>query len=348
MDKFNHNTSSNKNKHFTYDERCYLQRRLGVDSISNIAKELSRSRSTIYTEIDRGLVTQRKNGEEQRIYFADVAQRRYENSRQGSFSALKIASAEQFIEWIEIKVFKENWSFDAAVGYAKVNNLFEAAEMVCTKTLYNYLHLGLLNIKPIDLPMIVKMSQKKKHDRKNKRKLGDSIDKRPESVLTREEFGHWEIDTVRGTKDKTDEVLVTLAERKSRFYVTLRCPSAKAVDVKATLEGWLKSITKPEYGKICKSITSDNGSEFAQIGELKTEEMGIYFAHPYSSWERGTNERHNGLLRRFVPKGKAIKDVGDKILRRCLEWCNNLPRKILNYRTPQEVFLEEVMCLMDL
>lgn len=99
--------------------------------------------------------------------------------------------------------------------------LFKDCEMACTKTIYNYIHQSLLAIRPIDLPLLVKCSPSKTYSRQNKKRLGASIEERPSSVDTREEFGHWEIDTVRGTKNKGDQVLVTLIERKTRLYVIL-------------------------------------------------------------------------------------------------------------------------------
>ena len=87
-----------------------------------------------------------------------------------------------------------------------------------------------------------------------------------------------------------------------------------------------------------KTITADNGLEFADISDLEDEILSIYLARPYSAWERGSNERHNGLLRRFIPKGKRIESISEHTLRRTLHWCNNLPRKILHYKIPQEVF----------
>ena len=201
----------------------------------------------------------------------------------------------------------------------------------------------------MDLPCIIRHSHKKRHNRQHKRKLGKSIDLRDESVATREEFGHWELDTVRGIKNKSDEVIVSLLERKSRLYVALRCLSAKAVDVKMTLENWLQSLKAvSNVSMLCKTITADNGREFADISTLETEDLSIFFAHPYSPGERGSNERHNGLLRRFIPKGTPIKAVSEETIQRALHWCNNLPRKLLDYKTPQEVFIEEVNKVMDL
>ena len=220
--------------------------------------------------------------------------------------------------------------------------------MVCTKTLYNYLHKGVLGIKAIDLPLVVRRSQRKSISRKHKRELGKSIELRDSNIETREEFGHWELDTVRGTKDKTDHVLISLLERKSRLYVALRCPSARATDVKETLHAWLNTFKDVNLACLCKTITADNGLEFSEISNLENETLSIYFARPYSAWERGSNERHNGLLRRCIPKGMPIKAVSEETIQRTLQWCNNLPRKLLNYRTPLDVFLEEVNRIVDL
>ena len=350
MDHYNHNTEVRTNKHLNSQERFYLEKRLQAgDSISSIAKTLGRSRTTVYAEIRRGTTVQIKQNKEVSIYLADHGQILYEESRKGSFNTLRAGAIEPFLTWVETKFQKEHWSLDAAVGYAKYHALFSNNEMVCTKTLYNYVHLGILSITAMDLPQMLRRSTRKKVTLKQKRVLGNSIDERDPSIETREEFGHWELDTVRGVKDKADDVIVTLLERKSRLYVTLRSPSAKAVDVKASLSDWLDvMLGVPQLKQICKTMTADNGSEFAKLSELETADLLVYFAHPYSSWERGSNERHNGLLRRFIPKGMPIKDVSDEVLKRTMNWCNNLPRKILGYKTPLEVFFEEVRKLVDL
>jgi IS30 family transposase len=144
--------------------------------------------------------------------------------------------------------------------------------MVCTKTLYNYIDLGLLKVKNSDLHLKLRRNTKPEKVRKNKKNLGRSIDERPESIQTREEFGHWEIGTVIGEKSASDCVLLTL------------------------------------------------------------------FTHPYSSFERGTNERHNGLIRRFIPNGKRMTDYSLDDIAFIEEWMNTLTRKILRYKTPEELF----------
>ena len=188
--------------------------------------------------------------------------------------------------------------------------------MVCTKTLYNYLHKGVLGIKAIDLPLVVRRSQRKSISRKYKRELGKSIELRDPTIETREEFGHWELDTVRGTKDKTDHVLISLLERKSRLYVALRCPSARATDVKETLHAWLNTFKDVNLACLCKTITADNGLEFSEISDLEIETLSIYFARPYSARKRGANARHNGLFHRCIPKGMPIKFVSEETIQR--------------------------------
>ncbi len=175
---------------------------------------------------------------------------------------MRVGAIESFINWIESKTLADHWSFDAAVGYAKHKGLFMRDEMVCTKTLYNYLHKGVLGIKAIDLPLVVRRSQRKSISRKHKRELGKSIELRDPNIETREEFGHWELDIVRGTKDKTDHVLISLLERKSRLYRALRYPSARATDVKETLHAWLNMFKDVNLACLCKTITADNGLEF--------------------------------------------------------------------------------------
>ena len=282
------------------------------------------------------------------MYLADRGQGSYEASRKGSFNTLKAGAIEAFLTWIEHMVLKDKWSIDASVGYAIRHHLFARDAMVSTKTLYNYVHQGILQIAPIDLPLMVRHSTRKARIRKHKKHLGKSIDLRDTSILHREEFGHRELDTVRGIKDKQDEVIVSLLEHKTRAYVTLRSPSAKATDIAITLQNWLKRCNESLDGKaLCKTITSDNGLEFSSITDLESDTLQIFFAHPYAAWKRGSNERHNGLLRRFIPKGTPIHTVSEATLKRATDWCNTLPRKILGYRTPREAFLDEIRKLTD-
>ncbi|NLM66236.1 MAG: IS30 family transposase [Enterococcus sp.] len=101
----------------------------------------------------------------------------------------------------------------------------------------------------------------------------------------------------------------------------------------------------PNFEQLFQGITSDNGSEFYGLTELLNDRVPVYFAHPYSSRERGTNERQNGMIRRFIPKGTELRHISELTVKRVQQWMNRLPRKILGYATPYEAFLEEMSFL---
>ena len=220
--------------------------------------------------------------------------------------------------------------------------------MVCTKTLYNYIDLGLLDIFNADLPMKLRRNTKSYRVKKHKKNLGKSIAERPTYISEREEFGHWEIDTVVGQKSNNDCVLLTILERKTRNAIIQRIEAKTAEAVTKALTR-IRDIYGKQFSKVFKSITGDNGSEFAELSKLEDiTDTKIYFTHPYSSFEKGTNERHNGLIRRFIPKGKRISNYNQNDIAFIKEWMNTLPRKILNYHTPEELFemhLDEIYAL---
>ena len=185
------------------------------------------------------------------------------------------------------------------IGYAWKNSFIP-----CTKTVYNLIDTGALSVINMDLALKVKRSTKKKRPRENKRIMGPSIETRCPSIETREEFGHWEIDTVIGKKSN-DEALLTLIERKTRKELIIRLDGKDAESV----EFGLNKLLGPYEGRVAqvfKTITADNGSEFNTLAEYgKKDGVSVYFSHPYSSFERGTNERHNGLIRRVIKTGQT-------------------------------------------
>lgn len=150
------------------------------------------------------------------------------------------------------------------------------------------------------------------------------------------------METIRGEKGEEDPVLVTLAERKTRFNVQLLANSASASDVTKAIVAWLGTMVM----ELVKSITSDNGSEFTNLTEGCKAICPVYFAHPNSPWQRGINERHNGLLRRFIPKDKSLSNLSTEGLEVAHNWINQLPRKILGYKTLEETFIAETSKLL--
>lgn len=246
-----------------------------------------------------------------------------------------------FIEYAEKKIKKEDWSPDAVVGYAKRNELFEYVPS--TKALYNWIDEGKLSVINLDLPLKLRRFTKRRSARKHKKVLGMSIEERPEFIDTREDFGHWEIDTVLGHKSN-DNALLTLVERNTRHKIIKRITSKSAPAVTEALNDIFANY--PDVQKIFKTITSDNGLEFSELSEQgKAFRVDVYFAHPYASWERGSNERHNGLIRRFIKKGQPIHRYSDEQIDSVAEWMNTLPRKILGYLNPNEAFAQFVECV---
>lgn len=226
-------------------------------------------------------------------------------------------------------------------------------------SIYKYIAKGLfLNLTQEELPRHGKKKHKYKKVKKNKSAsrapAGESIEQRPEEIDEREEFGHWEGDTVYSGKGKrkTTRALLTLTERKTRKEIIIAIPNRKAETVVKALDALERKLGARRFRAIFKSITFDNGTEFAAAEELERSCINkhlprtkVYFCHPYSSWERGTNENTNGMIRRRFPKGTNFAAVTNAQITQAENWINNYPRKILGYKSSEIVFRE---CLREL
>lgn len=335
MSQVHYTTKKRNFKHLTKEKRAQIEILLKQNMPkSKIAETIGISRSTLYEELKRGTVEQLDtNLKPYRKYCYDTGQRVYEEHRRNSRNPLKLVKAHSFLVYAEQQILKEKLSPDAICGRAKFSGQF--SETVCTKTLYNYIDMGLLKVRNIDLPLRTKIKTKVRKSRQNRRLLGTSIEQRPDKIDSRSEFGHWEIDTVIGSRE-TAPVLLTLDERMSRRRHIFKIPSRSVDGVKVGIDK-LKVIYGDSFSSVFRSVTSDNGSEFSKLEE-QLPETQIYYAHPYSSFERGTNEKQNSLIRRFFPKGKSFDNVSESAVAHVEDWINNLPRKILNYCSPMEVF----------
>jgi len=342
MDQEEYNTRHKKWKHLNKDERVMIQLRLQDGwSAYRIAKEIPCSPNTVRNEIRRGTVLLYHGTVER--YKAKAGQDTYEKNRRNSRKPYKFLCCTSFLESVSKQFYNptKRWSLDACFGRAVLQKSFFRAEMVCTKTLYNYVDLGLLPITNMDLPEKLKRRTKSVRNRRNKRIMGRSIDERPAQAADRNSFGHWEIDTVVGQKKGKNEVLLTLVERMTDNSIDLKISGKNSNAVMAGMEQ-LKQIYSEQFSQIFKTITSDNGSEFSRLSELEEYGTMIYFTHPYTSCERPVNERHNGILRRFLPKGTRLEKFSTDEIGFLEDWINQLPRKILGYRTPEESFNEQL------
>ncbi|MDU1598601.1 MAG: IS30 family transposase, partial [Peptostreptococcus anaerobius] len=166
---------------------------------------------------------------------------------------------------------------------------------------------------------------------------GRTIKKRPKEIYKRQEIGHWEGDTVESGrfdhKRKSGYCFVTLAERKSRYYIAILVENRKSEIVTPAIINALKDFPK----ELVKTITFDRGKEFSGFEKIE-KELGCktYFCDPYCAWQKGTNENSNGLLREFYPKGMDLSEVDIDDLNHNLNLMNNIPRKCIKYNTPIE------------
>jgi len=341
MDETNYTTEHRKGQHLTSEERHEIEVRFNKDkwSIYKIAKELNRPYNTIKGEILRGTV-RLYHGKVVR-YKADEGYSTYLSHREECRRQYRVLETSRFLQYVVSHFRKDGWSLDVCAGRAITDGTFSRKETVCTKTLYRYVELGLLPIKNLDLPEKLSRNTKQHEVRENRKNLGKSIEERPKSVDLREEFGHWEIDSVLGRKGEDEPAVIALTERKYRnsIWLKVRNHSAEAVD--EAIEQLLGAF-RQKYREVFKTITADNGSEFANLSHLEEKGIGVYFTHPYTSCEKGTVECHNRMLRRFIPKGKSMDDYTADEVMIFADMVNGLPRKLLGYRTPEELFDDEL------
>lgn len=341
------NTKRKKYVHLTERERYkiegFFESKMGVDKIAAI---LGRDRSTIYHEKIRGTI--RRLGydfEEKAVYRANVAQADYKKQGRNKERSLKIGKDTDLEDHIRNKILKDRFSPDAIIGEIKLKGLVFKG-MICTKTVYNYIDAGLLS--GVSNKNLWQKRDKKKQKYKTilrvntKNKDCRSIEDRAQKINNRLEYGHWEGDTVKGPQGaKTG--LFTLTERKTREEIIIKLKQSTQECIKEALDALEKKFGGRFKIKF-KSITFDNGVEFLNWRYLEVsvlvlggQRTTIYFAHSYSSWERGTNENHNRMIRRFVPKGTNIADFSEEDIQWIEDWMNNYPRKLLGYKTARQV-----------
>jgi IS30 family transposase len=343
-------TKRKKYVHLSERDRYKIEGLLeGKKKIGEIAKILRRDRSTIYREIRRGKVSRLRYDLSKKMqYRANVGQRKHVEAGRNKERSLKIGKDHHLEEHIRKKILEERYSPDAIIGEIKRKGM-KFKGMICTKTLYNY----------IDSGIFAGISNKNLWQKRNKKKRGyktvsrvntknkdcRSIEDRPKKIDKRAEYGHWEGDTVKGPMG-TKTGLFTLTERKTREEIIIKICDGTQESIRESIDG-LEARYGDGFKTKFKSVTFDNGVEFLgwkslEISILNPEERRtvIYFAHSYSSWERGTNENHNRMIRRFIPKGVNITGFSDEDIQEIEDWMNNYPRKILGYKTPDQVAQE--------
>jgi IS30 family transposase len=315
------------------DDRYVIEQMLNAkQEMSAIIAVVGCSEKTLNREIKRGtheyLDTHLKLHEK---YSWDVAQRKHEENAKNKGRYAKINDQPELREYLENKIKKEKFSPEAALMEAKTDG-YEVD--ISVKTLYNNIDSGGINVTRNDLLRKEGWKQDKSKSRKSLKNIkGESIDNRPIEANNRSEYGHWEMDLIvscRGGK----YALLTLTERMTRQEIIIRLPDKTQRSVKRALDK-LERKYGAEFKKKFKTITTDNGSEFLDFESLEQsckhdeKRFKMYYAHPYSSWERGSNENANGIIRRFFPKGTDFEKVKLAKIQEVEDWMNNYPRRIL-------------------
>jgi IS30 family transposase len=293
-------------------------------SVAEIATVVQVHRSTVYREMKRN---SQGGAYRPEIAHAKALARRFETR--------KYRVPEQTVIYVELAL-SWHWSPEQISGVGKLIGMPVSHEWI-------YRHVAADKARGGKLYKTLRQGHKRYRRGINRKRsvIPDprSIDERPSIVDTRDRFGDWEVDTVLGKHGSG--ALVTLAERKSRLYLVRKVDAKRATDVRDAIIDMLQP-----YAAHVHTITADNGSEFVEhkaIAEaLNTE---VYFAHPYSSWERGLNENFNGLLRQYIPKGTDLRMITDEDVRWAEKRLNLRPRKCLGFRQPEIVFNE---CLQAL
>ena len=342
-------TTKNKERkyhHLNFVEKTQIERWYNIEKkqCSEIAKLLNKSVRTIQREIKRGLVENLTTELEViYVYSAEISEQKYRYNMTAKGPNIKLDNDYKLAQYIENGIKVERKSPEVLVAEIK-RKADEFSVVVCAKTIRNCIKKKILNIKKND------MIYKKKYVDKNKEKVHcdkvpaeKSIDFRPKEANERSEYGHWEGDLVVGKEGK-GAALLTFTERMTREEIIFKIPSKHAKNVAKSIDK-LEKKYKTEFKKKFKTITFDNGGEFRDYKSLeksydkrkKGPRIQVYYAHPYRSGERGSNENANRLIRRFIPKGTVITNISEEVIQRIEDWINNLLRPMFGFKSSLEM-----------
>ena len=339
----------------TREERMVIERmsRGGIPP-RDIAAAMGRHRRTIERELKRGSVMHLDTElREKHVYSSDRGQDVHDLKALAKGPGLKIGGYDEVAEFIRWRIVECREAPDVVAYRMKQAG---TAVAVCTKTLYNYIDRKL--IPGVGNESLWEKRFRRNQSRRRVRRLpkrlsrGPGIEQRPEEVEGREVFGHWEMDLVVGPTRRSNTALLTLVERKHRRIIIRRIPDKTQESVLKAIRGIERQYGARRFRRIFKTITVDNGSEFLDFEALKTSALSrkqrtrIFYAHPYSSWERGSNENANRMIRRFVAKGMDIARFTRKRIGEIEAWINDYPRKLLEFMTPNELFAKELKAIL--
>ena len=314
-------------KHLTLQQRYALKAYLECGKTKSEAAELLNvDRSTVYREIYRN---SRKRGTYNPDFANELAEERKERfCKHRKFDAVK----QKLIDhWI----IQEQWSPEQIKGYCDRNDI----EMVSHERIYQYIREDKITGGEKYKHLRHKLKHRKRHVSGKHEVIKNkvSIENRPDVINNKERFGDWEIDLIVGKNNKG--AMVTIVERTTAMIMVRKLKNGKNANC---LANTVIEMLLP-YKDSIKSITSDNGSEFARHEKIARKLQTLFFfAHPYSSWERGLSEYSNKLIRQYIPKKTNFDIFDEEFIKQVQYKINRRPRKNLEFETPKDVFFKSV------
>ena len=321
--------------HLTENDR-YVISHLNVAgfTLREIARRINRHHTTISRELKR-------NGPDYdcTVYWYDWTHPRALKRRRKARHHRRRSNG-RLLHYVKRKI-RDDWSPETISEKLKIDYPRDDQMRVSHETIYRWIYLDAK-----DGGTLYHHLRRKRKKRRRQKRYGSgrrfipgrvSISERPAIVETRKRFGDWEADTIEGKK--STGYMATHVERKSRYLIVTKLDNKKAelLTSKSIKAFWRIPKT------MRKTLTVDNGREFAYFKELENKTgLTVYFADPYSAWQRGTNENTNGLLRQYFPKGTDFRQVTKENLASAVKKLNHRPRKCLDYQTPHEVFWKSV------
>jgi len=346
--------NSRRGKHLTRQERMVLERMSrGGYPPRDIAAALGRDPRTIDRELVRGQVKHRDSELRQKfVYSSDRGQDVHDLNATARGPGLKLGRNYPLAEFIRCRIVEHKESPDVVASRMRQTGI---AGAICTRTLYRYIDQGV--IPGVSNESLWEKRKRAQHSTRRSRRVikrlarGTSIEQRPSQAETREEFGHWEMDLVVGPARGSSAALLTLVERKHRHILIRKLPDKSQASVLKAIRGIERHYGPKRFRQIFKSITTDNGSEFLDFESLEASSLSsqprtrVFYAHAYASWERGSNENANRMIRRFVAKGYDIASLTKHSVAAIETWINNYPRRILGFAAPINLFNNELRAI---
>lgn len=336
-----YNAATRKYRRMTYTDRLIIEKLYNAGcTYREIAEKTGFAISSVHYEVRKGKYLHRNHDlREIPRYSADISQQDSEWQASAKGAEIKLSHNYEYAAHVQAAI-RKGYSPDQITG-----SLRRAGKWtVSTPTLYRYIASGYIpGVSLADLPVARKQKKRRsyRHVTASRPPAGVSIERRNFHPSDRSCFGHWEMDTVIGHKSGPDQVLLVLTERKTRFEIISKLHDKTAKSVCTALQNVVQSF----QNKTFLSVTCDNGVEFSDYTTLQTIVPNLYYCHPYSSWERGSNENANRFIRRFYPKGTSLQKVTQADCEVMAHFINTRPRKVLGYSTAEEEFHRHLSAL---